>query len=104
MIKLLRRIGAVATVDTLLALAGMTGQAVIEGCDLLFACFAAPRGAVEELDREGARPEWARSDRTGWGANASIARPNDGAGGVDLCDRPRLDYWQPTVALPSGVG
>jgi hypothetical protein len=55
--KLLSGIGAVATIRTLLAEAGMTDQAIIEGRDLLFACLAAPRGAAAEVDTEDARAQ-----------------------------------------------
>lgn len=55
--KLLSGIGAVATIRTLLAGAGMTDQALIEGRDLLFACLAAPRGAVAASDTADARAQ-----------------------------------------------
>ena len=55
--KLLSGIGAVAVIRTLLAEAGMTDEAIIEGRDLLFACLAAPRGATAELDTDGARAQ-----------------------------------------------
>ena len=50
-------IGAVATVRTLLAEAGMTDQAIIEGRELLFACLAAPRGVSAAQDTDDAKAQ-----------------------------------------------
>jgi hypothetical protein len=55
--RLLSGIGAVATIRTLLAEAGMTDQAIIEGRDLLFACLAAPRGVSAAQDTDDARAQ-----------------------------------------------
>jgi hypothetical protein len=55
--KLLNGIGAVATIRTLLADAGMTDQVIIEGRDLLFACLAAPRGPTAVLDTDEAKAQ-----------------------------------------------
>lgn len=55
--RLLSGIGAVATIRTLLAEAGMTDQAIIEGRDLLFACLAAPRGVSAAQDTDDAKAQ-----------------------------------------------
>jgi hypothetical protein len=54
--KLLGGIGAVATIRTLLAGAGMADADIIEGRDLLLACLAAPKGAVV-VDTEAAQAQ-----------------------------------------------
>jgi hypothetical protein len=55
--RLLSGIGAVATIRTLLAEAGMTDEVIIEGRDLLLACIAAPRGVTAAVDTDGARAQ-----------------------------------------------
>ncbi|MEO7330723.1 MAG: hypothetical protein ABI193_19260 [Minicystis sp.] len=55
--KFLAGIGAVATIRTLLAQAGMTDNDIIEGRDLLFACLAAPRGAAVVVDTDAAKEQ-----------------------------------------------
>jgi hypothetical protein len=55
--RFLSGIGAVAVIRTLLAEAGMTDEAIIEGRDALFACLAAPRSAKASLDTDDARAQ-----------------------------------------------
>ena len=50
-------IGAVATIRTLLAEAGMTDEAIIEGRDYLCACLAAPRGLTAAQDTDDAKAQ-----------------------------------------------
>lgn len=55
--RLLSGIGAVATIRTLLAEAGMTDQDIIEGRDNLLACLAAPRGVSAAVDTDDAKAQ-----------------------------------------------
>jgi hypothetical protein len=55
--RLLSGIGAVPTIRTLLAEAGMTDQAIIEGREYLLACLAAPRGVAAEVDTDDAKTQ-----------------------------------------------
>jgi hypothetical protein len=85
--RLLSGIGAVATIRTLLAGAGMTDQAIIEGRDFLFACLAAPRGLAAEQDTDDARAQRAAKaeidewDEPNFGRfGATLKRHHPGAG------------------------
>jgi hypothetical protein len=55
--RLLSDIGAVATIRTLLAEAGMADQDIIEGRDYLLACLAAPRGISAAVDTDDAKAQ-----------------------------------------------
>lgn len=55
--KLLGGIGAVATIRTLLAQAGMSDQDITEGRDLLFGCLAAPRAPTVIVDTDAAKEQ-----------------------------------------------
>jgi hypothetical protein len=86
--RLLSGIGAVATIRTLLAEAGMTDQAIIEGRDLLLACIAAPRGAAAVVDTDDAKAqrasvaeldEWDEPNFGRFGATLKRHYPSAGA-------------------------